>query len=234
MTVIAGLSRNDETILPAQNNQQRTDIPQMVSCALSDNFAIENILLEVITLSEEKKVIPYKMAKGNRPKIEEVIAYCLDGELQENALNFTMWMRENKMPLKLYTSNTRCYRVDYKGWTLCYVFLHHMDDNGNDSFQGKPSYIKITPTLQLFNKYKDIVISENLTTIKWDDDVTAYTCDICHGGPNHESVDRTIFNKNFKSICKWRGLKAHNPDAAAFETIKKLLKLDQKARDALN
>jgi len=180
-----------------------------------------------------KRFIPQKVEKGNRPKVEEVIAYCLDDELQESAISFTMWMRENKMPFKLYTSNTRSYRVDYKGWTLCYIFLHHVDDICNNIHQGKPSFIKISPTLQLFDTYKDIVIKENLTAVKWDDNVTDYTCDICHGGRNHESVDRTIFNKDFKHICKWRGLKAHNPDAAEFEILKKLLLLDQKARNEL-
>ena len=152
-------------------------------------------------------------------------------------------MRENKMPLKLYTSNTRCYKVDYKGWTLCYVFLHHADDK-YDPNQGKPSYIKISPTLQLLDRYKDIVINENLTTVKWDDDVFSYTCkwndasantfNPCGNGCGRGSVDRTMFNKDFKYICRWRGLKAHNPDAAAFDILKRLLLLDQKARDELD
>jgi len=187
-----------------------------------------------IIMSVEKIFIPQKVQKGNRPKIEEVIAYCLDDELQKNAINFTMWMHDNKMPLKLYTSNTRSYRADYKGWTLCFVFLHHTDDISSNIHQGEPSFIKISPTLQLFDMYKDIVINEKLTDIKWDDDVTAYTCNICRGGCGHKSVDRTILNKNFNFICKWRGLKAHNPDIATFEKLKRLLILDQKARDELN
>jgi len=192
----------------------------------------------------EKKLIPQKVQKGNRPKIEEVIAFCLDGELQKNAIDFTMWMRENKMPFKLYTSNTRSYRVDYKGWTLCYIFLHHIDDQNCNIHQGKPSFIKISPTLQLLDTYKDIVVSENLTDIKWDDDVFSYTCKWddafastftpCGNGCGRGSVDRTMFNKDFKYICRWRGLKVHNPDKAAFEILKRLLKLDQMARDELD
>jgi len=182
-------------------------------------------------MSDEKKFIPQKVQKGNRPKIEEVITYCLDDELQKNAINFTMWMRENKMPLKLYTSNTRSYRADYKGWTLCFVFLHHIDDLSNNIHQGKPSFIKISPTLQLFDTYKDIVINENLTAIEWDDNITDYTCNQCGGGCGHKGVDRTIFNEDYKYICKWRGLKAHNPDAATFDILKRLLLLDQRARD---
>ena len=183
---------------------------------------------------KEQKIIPYKTAKGNRPKIEEVIVYCLDGELQKNAVNFTIWMRENKMPFKLYTSNTRSYRVDYKGWTLCYAFLHHMDDLDNNAHQGQPSFIKISPTLQLFDTYKDAVINESLTTINWDDDTTGYTCPVCNEACGYKSVDRTIFNKNFKKICKWRGLRAHNPDAATFEILKRLLIFDQNARNELS
>ena len=195
-------------------------------------------------MSVEKKLIPIKVQKGNRPKIEEVIAYCLDGELQKNAMDFTVWMRENKMPLKLYTSNTRSYRVMYKGWCMCFIFLHHIDDINSAFYKGKPSLIKISPTLQLLDTYKDIVISENLTDIKWDDDVFSQTCkwnnafadtfSPCGNGCGYGSVDRTIFNKDYKYICRWRGLKVCNPDAATFEKIKRLIKLDQKARDELD
>ena len=31
---------------------------------------------------EEKSVIPYKVQKGNRPKIEDIISCCLDDNLQ--------------------------------------------------------------------------------------------------------------------------------------------------------
>ena len=51
-------------------------------------------------------MIPYKVQKGNRPEIEEVIASCLDGELRDNALDFAMWMRGMKMPFKIRSSNT--------------------------------------------------------------------------------------------------------------------------------
>ena len=185
-------------------------------------------------MSEEKKAIPYKVQKGNRPKIEEVIAYCLNGELQKNAIDFTMWMRENKMPFNLYTSNTRSYRVDYKKWTFCYMFFHHLDDDNNEHIPpGTPSHVKISPTLILFNRYKDIIISENLTNIKWEED-QFHGCNPCrngNGGCGHKGVDRTIFNENFKLICKWRGLQVKNPDTITFEIIKKLILLDKNAKD---
>ena len=34
-----------------------------------------------IKMVEERKIIPYKLAKGNRPTIDEVIENCVYGEI---------------------------------------------------------------------------------------------------------------------------------------------------------
>ena len=47
-------------------------------------------------MSDEKKYIPYVVKKGNRPKIEDVIDYCLDGDLKKSALDFAMYMCEKQ------------------------------------------------------------------------------------------------------------------------------------------
>ena len=53
-----------------------------------------------IPIPDETKNIPYKVRKGNRPTIEEIIAYCLDGELKNAALNFAAFMSENAIRKK--------------------------------------------------------------------------------------------------------------------------------------
>ena len=180
----------------------------------------------------EKNVIPYKVQKGNRPKIEDVIISCLDGELMENALDFAMWMREKKMPFRIRSSNTRWQECRYKGWTLCYIRIYAAGDPAGDLSPGTPSFWIIVPTFQLLHTYQDVVISENLTDIKWDEEVI-HGCDPCSGGCGYTSVDRSIFNKEFTSICRWRGLQIRNPDRDAVEKIKRLLELDQQARDEI-
>ena len=79
-------------------------------------------------MPEEKKVIPYAVQKGNRPKIEEVIEYCLDGGLRVAALDFAAFMHESKMPFKIYTSTTRGQRASYKGKIICNIFVYAEND----------------------------------------------------------------------------------------------------------
>ena len=79
-------------------------------------------------MSEEKKVIPYAVQKGNRPKIEEVISACLDGEMKQSALDFAAYMRDNQMPFKLHTSTTRSQRADYGGEHICNIIVYGEDD----------------------------------------------------------------------------------------------------------
>jgi len=64
--------------------------------------AAENLIQgdNAMPIPDETKNIPYKAAKGNRPAIEEIIAYCLDGELKNAALNFAAFMSENAIRKK--------------------------------------------------------------------------------------------------------------------------------------
>jgi len=98
-------------------------------------------------MSREKDVVPYKVQKGNRPKIEDVIAYCLDGDLRIAASEFTAYMRDNKMPFKVSVSTTISQRTDYKGEPICNIMVYgetgweHVDRHN----QGDLAYWTVTP-----------------------------------------------------------------------------------------
>ena len=58
-----------------------------------------------------------------KPKIEDVISDHLDSDMKQATLDFVEYMRENKMPLKLYTTSTRRWRATYKGKTVCSIVI---------------------------------------------------------------------------------------------------------------
>jgi len=93
-------------------------------------------------MPEQKPFIPYKVQKGNRPKIEEVITSCLDGALQTAALDFATFMRESISPFKLHTSTTRSQRADYNGYEICSIIVH-----GDDSWKYCNGYKEGDPLL---------------------------------------------------------------------------------------
>jgi len=188
-------------------------------------------------MSEEKKTIPTKVQKGNRPKIEEVIDYCLDGDLKQSALDFAVYMRENGMPFKLHTSTTRSQRADYKGDHICNILI--CGDEGDCYRPGGSPYWAIGPNLIHMDKYKDEIISEKLR-LNFGDMI--YRCSVAHPGsrggkgcdPNKPCAggrDLTIFGDGFDGICKWLWPAVENPDEATVRIIKRLLELERMARD---
>ena len=190
-------------------------------------------------MSDEKKFIPHKAQKGNRPKIEDVITCCLDGYLQKEALDFAVFMRQNKMPFKLHTSTTRAQRASYNGYEICIIQVAGKD---NDGFHpGEPQHWSISPKLYGIDRYDELAISEGLDNIHWE--ITRYcvfkdnpdrtdvnkSCDICK-----RITNRTIFGNEYKGLCHHYWPTFINPDETTVRTIKKLLKLEQNARDADN
>jgi len=190
-------------------------------------------------MSDEKTVIPYKVAKGNRPKIEEVITYCLDGDMQKAALDFAEWMRENKMPLKIGSSSTRNQGAVYKGEQICTVIVYGEDDwkHVGQRNPGDSLYWTVTPKLNYMDRYEDAAVSEGLENILWDN------VNICqnHSGnkmgcsPDKKCAggrDLTILGKVFHGVtwCYPHSI-IKNPDEAAIKAIKKLLELEQEARN---
>ena len=189
-------------------------------------------------MSEEKKVIPYKVQKGNRPKIEEVISACLSGDLKDTALDFAIFMRENKMPFKLKSSSTRMQVAEYKSEHICHVFIYAEDDwqYGDQHNQGDPQYWSVTPILNNINKYEGLLMNQEMQNILWNNinycrhyNGNGIGCNPnkgCAGGR-----DLTLLGKKFNGIAYcYPHSRIKNPNATAIANIKKLLELEQKAR----
>jgi len=197
-------------------------------------------------MSEDKKVIPYAVGKGNRPKIEEVIAFCLDGELQKSALDFAAYMREYGLPFKLHTSTTRVQRASYKGYEICKIFLYDADDWSHVDIarEGDPEYWSVAPTLSHMSQYEDVIKSEGL---QLDFNGRIWWCKHgshgserygnCGCDPNKPCAggkDFTIFGEGFDGICKWSWPPVKNPDEKTIGIVKRLLDLEKQARDEEN
>ena len=190
-------------------------------------------------MTDERKIIPYKVEKGNRPKIEDVISYCLDGDLQKSALNFTTFMNENKMPFKVCTSTTRVQRANYKGEQICHIRVYGENDweHVDQHHPGDPSYWTVSPNLLHIAKYNSTIITEGLQNILWDN---LFYCKNYDGNivigcnPNKRCAGGrtlTMLGKEFKHICWCRSNAIiRNPDETMFNGIKRLIELEQQAR----
>jgi len=195
-------------------------------------------------MPDVKKAIPYSVQKGNRPKIEEVIEYCLDGSLKTAALDFAAYMHEINMPFKLCTSTTRVQRAKYKGNEICKIYLYAEEDweHVDIARPGDPQYWSVAPCLTHMDKYIDSIANEKLKLnfngrvwwcphgINGSLRIGACGCDPnkpCAGGR-----DFSIFGDGFIGICKWGWPPVKNPDKKTVGIVKRLLELECIARDA--
>ena len=194
-------------------------------------------------MQDERKFIPYAVQKGNRPKIDAVINNCLDGDLQRSALDFAAYMRDNNMPFRLFTSTTRSQRANYKNQVICMINIYAEEDWNHVDIarEGDPQHWSIAPHLLNMDKYLDAIKNEQLQI---DFNGRIWWCK--HGIHGYERTggcapdkscaggkDMTVFGDKFAGVCRWSWLPAKNPDAATINKIKKLLELEQQARDAV-
>jgi len=193
-------------------------------------------------MAEEKKSFPYRVGKGNRPKIEEIINYCLDGELKQSALDFAAWLRNNEMPINLHSSTTRGHNARFKGEYICHILIYGQDDwkHVQMCHPGDPIHWTVTLVLNHMNEYQDKIKDEGLQ-INFNDVIWRCThgshgngkgrCD--PGKPCAGGRDLTIFGDGYDGICMWLWPRIKNPDEAVIKKIKRLLELEKKARSQL-
>jgi len=187
-------------------------------------------------MSIQKKVDPTCIKKGNRPKIEDVINHCLDSDLKKSALDFSAFMRENKINFKIFTSCPNSQRASYKGYEICSIMV--IEDGGLGNNYDGSQYWSISPKLYNISKYDELAINEGLANIPWE--VTRYCC--FKDNPNRTDVnmscirckkglDRTIFGIEYRCLCHHYWPTFANPDETTVKTIKRLLELEQMARE---
>ena len=144
----------------------------------------------------------------NYSKIEDAITELLDGELQENALKFTAYLKENGLTPNMSGQNEwkMLFNQYYLGWIIIesnkwlfeiFDFLHFGDFNDEDDE---------------FNK----AVHDHVK--------------ICNE-PCHDcwrAKDVKIFGKEFKSVCSQHSRAFENPDSKTIEYIKKLIEYSKK------
>ena len=190
-------------------------------------------------MQTEREYIPHRVGKGNRPKIEEIICYCLDGNLRQSALDFASWLRENGMKITLHSSTTRGHNAKYKDKYMCLMLFESSDEwkyvknRTPDDLQ----YWSVNMQLWNFSKYENIIRNEGLAQLSWKPNYCAHkkqpdkplinnTCNAC----SVKGVDKLVFGEDFLQCCI--GFPAvKNPDEAELARIKRLLVLEKEARD---
>jgi hypothetical protein len=173
-----------------------------------------------------------------RPKIEDVIPTCVDVDKQQAVFDFVAHMRANKMnPVWSGTFNT--WKFNYKGKCICKISL---PDNAKHA--GPDCSWIVTPSHEYSNEYAETITSEGLQSIFWDN---IFYCVLsgkspcsdgnkkCFEGSRGCAGGRTkqLIGKEFTNICLCCPIiEFRDPTPASVEIIKRLLELEQAARDA--
>jgi len=182
-----------------------------------------------------------------KPKLEELIPRCLDGDMKETALNFVAYMRENKMA-PAHRPSLR-YKCSFKVSGICTISLPREFGNPNPYSDNefaqpwmtdadmKKSWVVI-PQLDHFSEYEN-EITEEIKQIIWDEK-NMYVCNGCWKsnvnfpaprdscGPR---PPRAILGKEFINLCGRAFFWFFNPSEAEISCIKTLLELEQRARN---
>ena len=176
-------------------------------------------------MSEQKDITLLKVQRELKPKIEDMIHTCLDGDAKEIALEFAEHMQAIKIPLK-WASVHNAWRALHKGKAICYVKFPR---GGNDKERagGKWAIIPHTDNLK---SYANIILNEGVQHIFWDNAFHCMFCRTpCYG--SSPGMDKLVLGKEMKSICYNRQLIwANDPSKADVEIIKRILQLEQQAR----
>ena len=148
-------------------------------------------------------------------RIEDAIVELLEGELQEQALNFVAYLNENELtpiplPYEMDNGKTIGSKIPYNGHYLGWVLIK---ENGEWCFQ-------------IFN-YLDF--GESIHSEEKDEEFKKIIYDhvkICKS-PCHDQCwrakDVKIFGKEFKSVCSQHSHDFVNPDDKMIEHMKRLI-----------
>ena len=150
-----------------------------------------------------------------------------DNNVRKTVLDFTDYMQKNKMNLRDarigYASKAMC-----KGKCICYMRLK----GGSDC--EKYNWV-ITPYLDHISEYEEFIINEGLQDFIWDN---VFHCKRCfaerwpEGRPCVPGRNIILLSKEIKEVCGGRQpIWFYDPDETTIDCIKRLLELEQKARN---
>ena len=98
--------------------------------------------------------------KYKRPRVEEWVKYCLDGETQEQILDFVEWAREMGFKHKIHSTSNRGHNIFYNKEYMCRMIINQKEN-------ATPAKWSITPWLIHLDKYAETVINEGLEKLPW-------------------------------------------------------------------
>ena len=181
---------------------------------------------------------PFTLAQQqakDKPLIEDLIPVYLDGDAKSRALGFVAYMREIKM--KPVWKSTYTWQCVYKGKNICTI---RIAIDGERGYSGPPTWV-ISPSIVHIAMYEGTVLSEGLQNIIWDNLGYCQYCYLCGGGKKLKATglppvgigDCTVLGREMKGLCNakpWiKGI--FDPDEATISGIKRLLELEQRARE---
>ena len=166
------------------------------------------ILLEAIMAEQKISSLSFKEQKALKPKIENSISECLDGDMERAALNFIDYVKSIKMSPRW--TNRNAWVMNYKGKGVCKIYVY---DNG---WFIRPSFnYDYEDELMTF-----LTINRQEETI-WDN---IYHCRACGKSPaTCMQKSKIVLGKEFKGVCSCVLLQFHNPNPDAIECVKKLI-----------
>ena len=183
-----------------------------------------------------KKISLYHQQKEIKPLIEDIINEYLDGDIKNTALDFVAYIRENNM--KPVWALTNSWKISYKSKGIFYIRIC-MEKKYNAYGPIGTSWV-ITPYFSHIHEYEESIVNEGLHNIICDNvfhcvhsgrsDSSGAGCNpnkSCAGG-----ATKTVFGKELKGLCVSRPLIwFYDPDETAIDCIKRLLELEQNARE---
>ena len=191
-------------------------------------------------MSEQVKVSLYQQQKAVKPLVEDIIPEILDGDMKKNALDFVTHIRENKIKPAWVLTNQ--WKANYKGRCICKIILKQDCWTSNDSWI-------VAAWLENINEYEDIIINENLQDLVWDNvyycvhkpagspsgakiqHALKYPCNLWNCAPGKNIM---LCGKELTNICRNSNRQYfwfHDPSQSDLDGIKRLLELEQKARE---
>ena len=168
-----------------------------------------------------------KVQRETKPKIEDVIPFCVADDKQKLALDFIAWLRGYKINPG-WSGVHNAWDAKCKSKTICKISLRNDGWNHNENHKNFTWKIKLY--LNHRNTYEEAIINEGLQAIIWDG---MYKCIACLGGkkPCLGGHDYTIYGKEFKSVCPhgfYREI--FDPNEAMLNNLKRLFELERQAR----
>jgi hypothetical protein len=172
-------------------------------------------------MPEEKKLSLYQEQKAIKPLIEDIIPEYLNGDAKSRALNFAAYMRENKMK-PMWGGVVNSWKAVYKSKPICVIQMR------KNHWKDKYSWVLIL-NLKHMNEYEETIMNEDLQYTIWDN---LFYCGGCHIPPCNKK-NFIILDKEVQGICggTYLFVRFGDPDEATINSIKRLLELEQQARE---